>query len=151
MGGVEHVVVNDGDVDSAPASVAITVAVQVVGFEAPLGALVPEGSPVQLPDKAYKQGRTLPLKLTTLCGGSPVCGEGVIPPRIVGLVRSGQALDIDTLDLDAGNANDGGFEFRPAEGHWLFNLSTAALPSGTYAITVQMMDKSKWIGGFVLR
>ena len=146
-----QLVVNDGHGDSAPASVAITVAVQVIGFEAPLGMLMPEGSPVQLPDKAFKQGRTLPLKIATRCGGTPVCGDGSTPPRIVGLVRSGQALDIDTMDLDAGEANDGGFEFRPADGHWVFNLTTADLPTGTYAITVQMMDKSKWVGGFVLR
>lgn len=146
-----QLVVNDGYVDSAPASVAVSVVVQVVGFEAPLGALVPEGNQVRLPDKAFRQGRTLPLKLTTLCGGSPVCGEGVTPPRIVGLVRSGQALDIDTMDLDAGDANDGGVEFRPDGDHWVFHLKTAGLQVGTYAITVQMMDKSKWVGGFVLR
>jgi hypothetical protein len=146
-----QLVVNDGFVDSEPATAAIKVAIQVIGFEAPLGALVPEGSPVQLPDKAFKQGRTLPLKLTTLCGGSPVCGDGVTPPRIVSLVRSGQALNIDTMDLDVGDANDGGFDFRPADGHWIFNLKTADFPTGTYAITVQLMDRSKWVGAFVLR
>jgi hypothetical protein len=144
-------IVNDGRVDSEPDTVAVSVFVSVEGFAPPLGALVPEGDAVQTPDRAYKQGRTLPLKLQVLCGGASVCQAGVVAPRIVGLARSGEALNIETLDLDAGNANDGGVEFRPADCHWVYNLNTRNLVPGSYAITVQMTDKSRWVGGFVLR
>ena len=93
----------------------------------------------------------MPLKLETLCGGSPICEAGTVAPRIVSLVRSGEALDIDTLDLDAGNSNEGGVEFRAADGHWVFNLKTSSLPPGTYTITQQMVDNSRWVAGFVLK
>jgi len=83
--------------------------------------------------------------------GAPVCGEGVVPPRIVGLARRGQALDVETPDLDGGNANDGGVDFRAVDGHWMFNLKTTGLPSGTYTFAVQMMDKSRWVGGCALQ
>ena len=69
----------------------------------------------------------------------------------MGLTRSGDVLDIDTLDLDARNANDSGVDFGPADGQWVFNLNSGSLPPGTYNLTVQTMDKSRWIGGFVLK
>lgn len=144
-------VVNDGHVDSAPDSVKILVSVRVRGFEPPLGPLVLEGQPIQAPDRAFKQGRALPMRLQTWCGALPLCGIGVVPPHIVGLLRSGEALDIDTLDLGVGNANDDGFDFMPVDGYWAFNLKTTSLAPGTYTIIIQMMDRSRWVGGFVLK
>jgi hypothetical protein len=144
-------VVNDGTEDSPPDTVTVTVAVGVQGFLPPLGALVMEGQPPEAPGNAFKLGRTLPLKLLTACGGTALCGPGMAPPRIVGLALSGAALDIGTLDLDAGTANDDGVEFRVADGYWIYNLDTKSLSPGVYTITLQMMDQSRWVGSFVLR
>jgi photosystem II stability/assembly factor-like uncharacterized protein len=144
-------VVNDGYVDSAPDTTNVSVTVRVQGFLAPLASLVPEGDPVQLPDKAFKQGRTLPLTLELFCGGTPCCGPTVAAPRIVGLQRSGEALDLEALDLDSGQTSDGGLDFRATGSSWMYNLKTKGLVSGTYVITVQMPDTRRWVSGFVLR
>lgn len=59
-------VVNDGNFDSAADVVNVTVAVDVAGLQSPLTSLTLEGSEIILPDKAFKQGSTLPLKLQLL-------------------------------------------------------------------------------------
>lgn len=143
-------VVNDGKADSAPATVTATVSLRVAGFEPPLGPMVPEGQPVEWPRKAFS-GNVVPLKFQTLCRDGVLCGPTDEPPCIVGLQRSGAALDLDALDLDAGQSADSGRCFRPEGSHWVFNLSTKALTSGTYTVTVQLVDDSRWVGGFVLR
>ena len=94
--------VNDGAVNSSPDSVAIHVVVGVQGLQPPLAALVPEGDPVPLPQNAFKTGWTLPLKLQMFCGGTALTDALVAAPRIVGLLRNGDALDLATIDLDAG-------------------------------------------------
>ena len=144
-------VVNDGEADSEPDTVDITVKVSVVGLQPPLLPLVPEGDAALLPDKAFKRGRTLPLKLELFCGGTELTDGDVERPLIVGLVRDGNALDVDTLDLDSGQSNDSGLLFRYADGNWVYNLSTKGLNAGTYTITIEMPDGLRYSAAFVLR
>ena len=143
-------VVNDGHVDSEPATVTVTVNVRVVGFEQPMGPLMPEGQQVRLPDRALNGG-VLPLRFRTFCSNGILCGADIEPPRIVRLERDGEPLDLDSVDLGAGAPGDDGLVFRPAGGHWQHNLLTRYLAPGTYTITVQMMDNSRWVSMFVLR
>ena len=79
-------VVNDGQVDSEPDEVSIAITVGIEGLQPPLVDLVPEGEEVLFPDKAFKCGRTLPLKLQLYCGGIPLSDADVSQPEIVGLV-----------------------------------------------------------------
>jgi len=144
-------VVNDGTEDSAPATVDITVKVEVVGLQPPLLPLVPDGEPVPLPDKAFKRGRTLPLKLQLFCGGTALTDADVAPPRIVALLRGGDAVALETIDPDAGEANDNGLLFRFSDGNWVYNFSTAGLTAGTYAITIEMPDGLRLSAAIVLR
>lgn len=145
-------VVNDGQVDSAPDTVTITVTAGVVGLLSPLGVLVPEGDSVPLPNKAFKQGRTLPLKLQLFCGSTPLTDSDVAPPQIVGLVRAGDAsVDLEAADLDAGEANDSGLLFRFSDTNWVYNLSTKDLIPGTYVITIQIPDGRRYIAAFDLK
>ena len=145
-------VVNDGQVDSASDTVDITVAVRVAGLQSPLATLVPQGDPIPLPAKASKQGRTLPLKLRLFCGATALTDADVSPPQIVALVREGDApLDLETVDLDAGMANDNGVFFRFSDPNWVYNLSTKALSSGTYTINLEMADGLRYNASFVLK
>jgi hypothetical protein len=144
-------VVNDGQVDSAPDIVDVTVAVGVVGLQPPLLPLVPEGESVLLPDKAFRQGRTLPLKLQLLCGGMALTDADVAAPRIVGLVRESDAILLETIDPDAGEANDSGLLFRYSEPNWVYNLNTKALSAGTYVITIELPDGLRYTAAFVLK
>jgi len=125
--------------------------VEPTGLQPPLAALVPEGSEVPLPNRAFKQGSTVPLKLRLFAGSIGLTGEKVPPPQIVALWRSSDPIDLTTLDLDAGQANDNGTLFRFSDGNWVYNLSTAGLSPGTYTITIQMPDGRRWNAGFVLR
>jgi hypothetical protein len=50
---------------------------------------MPEGSAIILPDKAFKQGSTLPLKLQILCGNLTLTDINVNPPKIISIVREG--------------------------------------------------------------
>jgi hypothetical protein len=143
--------VDDGNGGTASDSVQVSVILHVEGLLSPLAALVPEGMPVLYPDKAFKQGRTLPLKLQLCCGGLAVTDFNVSPPRIVGLVRNGNAIDLSTVDLDAGEANDSGVLFRYSEPNWVFNLSTTGLSAGTYVVTIEMPDGRRYSAGFVLK
>ena len=62
------------------------------------------------------------------------------------------AIDLTTVELDAGQANDSGLFFRSSGGGtWVYNLSTKALGSGTYEIIIRMPDGRRLAGGFVLR
>ena len=125
--------------------------VVVQGLGPPLAALVPEGDSVPLPVHAFKKGRTLPLKLQLSCDGEPLTDTGSAP-RIVGLVRTGDPpLDLTTMDLDAGQANDSGVFFRFEDGSWVYNLSTKGLGTGTYTITIELPDGQRFTAGFVLR
>ena len=125
--------------------------VQPEGLQPPLSALVLEGTSAPLPDRAFKRGSTLPLRLQLFRDGVALSNADVSPPQIVALIRNGEALDLATMDLDAGQANDNGTLFRFSDGNWVYNLSTAGLSSGTYTLTIQMPDGRRWNAGFVLR
>lgn len=124
----------------------------VVGLENPMAELVLDGSgDPPLPERAFKLGRTLPLKLKLLCGSTPL-GEGqVAPPKIVSLVRVGEAENMTVLDINSGGSNDNGPNFRWSDPQWVYNLSTAELTTGTYYITIEMPDGQVFVGAFVLR
>lgn len=146
-------IVNDGLLDSTADTVNITITIGVDGFLSPLTTLVPKGQEVVLPDKAFKQGRTLPLKLQLLCGTTVLTEAEVAPPQIVSIVREGEAVNLETIDPDAGEANDGGmmFRFSDVDSQWVYNLDTGGLSAGTYSITIKMPDGKQYVGGFVLR
>lgn len=130
----------------------VRVIATVVGFENPMAEMVLDGSgDPPLPDRAFKLGRTLPLKLKLLCGSTPL-GEGqVAPPKIVSLVRVGEAGNMTVLDLNSGGSNDNGPNFRWSDPQWVYNLSTAELTAGTYHITIEMPDGQVFVAAFVLR
>jgi len=146
-------VVNDGFLDSIADTVDVTVTIGVDGFKSPLVALVPDGEEVILPDKAFKQGRTLPLKLQLLCGTTVLTDTDVAPLEIVSIIREGEAVNLETIDPDAGEANDSGvfFRFSSTDLQWVYNLSTKDLSAGTYSISIEMPDGKQYVGGFVLR
>jgi hypothetical protein len=123
----------------------------VQGFEPPLAALVPVGQPVPMPGSAFKDGRTLPLKLELFEGKLLLTGNKVSPPSIVALVKNGAALDLNVIDLDSGQANDSGTLFRFSDPDWVYNLSTKNLSAGAYTLSIQTPDGRRWNAGFVLR
>jgi hypothetical protein len=144
-------VVNDGTFNSQPATVTDTVIIGVNGLGPPLATLVRSGNAPTLPGNSFHDGRTLPLKLQLLCG-TTIIRSGVNPPQIISIIRNGGALDMAALDLDAGLSNDNSLLFRPdGSGNWVYNLSTADLPVGTYTITVRMPDGLSYDAAFVLR
>jgi hypothetical protein len=145
-------VVNDGSLSSAADQGEVTVTVSVSGLGSPLAALSREPLPVELPEHAFRQGRTLPLKLGLHCGATYIGGDSrVSAPRIVELTRSGDTLDLSVLDLGTGIASDSGGTFHDAGDHWIYNLSTKSLAPGTYTMTIQTPDGLRYRTGFVLR
>ena len=146
-------VVNDGQVDSDPDTVSVTITVRAEGLQSPLVALVPEGTnPVPQPSKAFKQGRTLPLKLQLFCMGLALTDSDVSPPKIAKIQRIGDPpVDLLIIDPDAGEANDNGLEFRYSAPNWVYNLSTKDLSPGKYEMTIEMPDGQRYVTGFVLR
>ena len=143
-------VVSDGQL-SATDTVIIYVNVGVVGFLPPLAALVGPSEMIPLPAKAFKQGSTLPLKLQLFCGGTMLTAADVAAPRIVALQRNGDAVNLETVDVNAGESNDNGILFRFSDPNWVYNLSTPGLTTGTYVIAIELPDGRKVFGGFVLR
>jgi hypothetical protein len=145
-------IVSDCRANSEPDTVEVNFAIRPEGLQSPLAALVPEGEPVPMPEVAFKQGGTLPLKLHLFCGAAAMTGSEVAPPEIVDLQRTGEPLGLETLDLDAGQANDNGLLFRSVSGgNWVYNLSTRDLTAGTFEITILMPDDRRFVAGFVLR
>ncbi len=144
-------VVSDGQASSAPDTVDVLVTIGVNGLLPPSGQLVLYPNAPPLPDRAFKRGSTLPLKLQLLCGEMALTDENVAAPRIVGLTRNGDAVNLAIIDPDAGEANDNGVYFRYSEPNWVYNLSTRDLASGTYTIHIQMPDSRIYVAGFVLR
>ena len=143
-------VVDDGLLVSDPDTVDVTVALDVDGFLPPLEAVVPLGDVPPVP-RSFNQGQTLPLKLRLECGGATV-GDGDVPaPSIAALERDGVPIDLAGVDLDAGNANGGGLDFRgSAGGNWIFNLATGDLLEGSYLIYIGLPDDRTVVGAFVL-
>ena len=142
-------IVNDGAVDSEADTVDVTVALTVEGLQPPLAALVLEPEPMPMPGRAFRRGRTLPLKLRLVCNGVALTDAVVAAPVIVGFERAGDALDV--ADLDAGRANAGGLAFRFAGDHWIYNLSTRGRQLGIYIITIEMPDGLRYRAIFELR
>jgi hypothetical protein len=145
-------VVKDGQVNSAPDTLMVKVIVRPAGFESPLASLVTDGPP-PLPAKAFRQGRTLPLKLRLFCGSVAVTEQDGVPaPKIVALSRMGAPVSLETTDLDAGEANDSGLSFRSTDdGSWVYNLSTKGLSAGSYLITIELPDGRRFSGAFDLK
>lgn len=151
-------VVNDGTVNSAGDSVQIDIQVFVSGLQPPMvgltpvpAGLTPEEVPPLLPTTAFKQGSTIPLKLQLFCSGLVCTNATMVPPRIVGLFASGGPIDLTTVDIDAGAANDNGIYFRSSGPNWVYNLSTQGLSPATYTITILLPDGRRFNAGFVLR
>ena len=140
-----------GVVSSLSAFALFELDVEAEGFQEPLAALVPSGEDPPLPDVAFKKGRTLPLKLQLFAGDRLLTDADVVAPKIVGLIRTGDAIPIDMYDLDSGQANDSGPYFRFSDGQWVYNLGTKRLSSGTYKITLELPDGDRVCAGFVLR
>jgi hypothetical protein len=67
------------------------------------------------------------------------------------LTREGDAIDLETIDPDAGMANDNGLLFRYSAPNWIYNLSTQGLAAGTYVVTIEMPDGLRYTAAFVLR
>lgn len=132
-------VVNDGTATSPPDTVDITITVGVQGLLPPL------------PNRAFKLRSTVPLKLQLFCGATALTNADVAAPEIVNLIREGDAIPLETLDLDAGAANDDGRLFRFSNGNWIFNLGTKGLPAGTFEIVIRTPDGRRFSAGFVLR
>jgi hypothetical protein len=145
-------IVNDGQVSSAPDQVRVRVIVGVTGFEAPMVGLVPMGGSTPIPDKAFKLNSILPLKLQISCGSHALNSSEVAPPAIVALRRTGAEIPLDTLNLDAGQSGDNGLSFRSsASGQWSYNFKTTGLGAGTYEIEIGLPDGRSFVSGFVLR
>jgi hypothetical protein len=145
--------VSDGSLTSAADTVQVIVTLGVEGLLSPLGMLYPESSVLPEPDKALKQGRTVPLKLRLSCGGTYLTDTQVAAPKIARLYRVGGAdTDLAVVDLDAGAANDNGILFRyTTGGEWDYNLKTSSLGAGAYVITIEMPDGKRYDGEFMLR
>ena len=112
--------------------------------------MVPAGEDPPLPDVGFKKGRTLPLKLQLFAGDRLLTDADVVAPKIVSLIRIGDAIPINAYDLDSGEANDSGLYFRFSDGIWIYNLSTKLLNSGTYKISLELADGDIVCAAFVL-
>ena len=102
--------------------------------------------------RPFQAGKTLPLKLQTLCGGTNLDPAKIVPPQIIGLSKDGVALDITTLNLNADPPNPNSPFFRyPSSGSvWNYNLSSKYLSRGTYVITIRLGGDQDYLGGFIL-
>jgi len=140
-----------GEVSSLSPFAVLQETIQPVGFQPPLAALVPEGDEPPLPGNAFKTGSTLSLRLQLLFQGVFLTDADVAAPRIVSLVREGNAIDLQTIDLDSGAANDNGLVFRFSDGNWVYNLSTRGLSTGTYGLTIELPDGFRYSARFVVR
>lgn len=145
-----ELVVNDGELDSAPDTAVITVAVRVQGLLPPMAALVPAGQTPPVP-RDFRLGSTIPLKLRLSCTSGPLTGDGVAAPVIDGLSLNGAPVSLDGLDLDAGGSGGGGLAFRWSDDQWIYNLDTSALSAGHWVITLRLPDGKKVSAAFILR
>ncbi len=77
--------------------------------------------------------------MTLSCaGGSQTT---VAAPQIVALAREGNTpINLATVDLDAGQSADNGFNFRVSDERWIYNLSTSSLQAGSYVIEILLAD-----------
>ena len=144
--------VDDGmanDVDT----LMVQINVNEIGLLPPLNDLVPEGQEPMMPNKAFKHGRVLPLKLQMTCGGTSLTDLEVAAPKIVAISHNGSApIDLTIIDPDAGEANDNGLQFRYSEPNWVYNLSTKDLIKNTmYDVTIELPDGRRMVARFALK
>ncbi len=123
------------------------------GLLSPLARLVLQGNTIPMPERPFKRGSTLPLRLRLACGTIPLTGRNASAPQIVALAREGTPIDLSGLDLDAGSSNKNGllFRFDGDHGQWIYNLTTGNLSSGRHVITIQMPNGRNYVAGFVLK
>jgi len=121
------------------------------GLLPPLARLVLEGNTIPMPERPFKRGSTLPLRLRLACGAIPLTGRNAAAPRIVALAREGTPIDLGALDPDAGSSNKNGllFRFDSDRGQWIYNLKTGDLSPGRHVITIQMPNGRNYVAGFV--
>jgi hypothetical protein len=144
--------VNDGVHYSDTSTGNALVSIQVTGLEPPFGPLTTDEVELPiLPMHSFKAGRTLPLRLTLSCGIDTLSDQLVVPPEIIAVTRTGDVLDLGTLDLDSGQSASSTPFFRYENGSWIYNLSTQGFLPGTYQIDIQMPDGIERSAGFVLR
>ena len=144
--------VDDGQVSDMD-TVMLQVNVEEAGLLPPLSSLVPEGVEPVMPNKAFKHGRVLPLKLQMACGGISLTELEVVAPRIIAISQNGTApIDLTIIDPDAGEANDNGLQFRYSEPNWVYNLSTKDLIKNTmYDVTIELPDGRRMVARFALK
>ena len=86
------------------------------------------------------------------CGGQVLTDADVAAPAIAAIQRIGDPpLDLEVIDLEVGVASDSGLHFRFLNNSWNYFLSTAALISGTYELTIEMPDGLRYVTGFILK
>ncbi|WP_085813759.1 FG-GAP-like repeat-containing protein [Geoanaerobacter pelophilus] len=139
----------DGILANAQAEGTVRVTAQA-SLLPPMAKLVSLAEDPPLPTAAYRQGRTVPLRLQLTCGSKALTAAEVAPPRIVAIERAGESVALTTIDLDAGQANDNGLDFRFAGDAWIYNLDTRGLSAGAYRVTIQMPDGVGYRAAFVL-
>ena len=84
----------------------------------------------------YKAGRTLPLKFQ-LTGASAGVTDAEI--RLV-IYQVNNNVIGDPVDVESTSAASTGNLFRYDNGYYVFNLSTAGMPAGTYQLQIDMGD-----------
>lgn len=91
------------------------------------------------------------LKLRLLCGGSSLTDSEIPPPLIAQLSRTGEAVSLEAIDLDAGQPSDSGPAFRFDDDKWVLNLSTKDLAPGSYLIEISLPNGDSYRSAFSLR
>jgi hypothetical protein len=103
--------------------------------------------------KAYKSGRTLPIKFQ-LCDyyGNPVGPASTLPTLAMRFLGTISDPSDETVDVDASGASNTGNTFRydTTEQQYIFNLSTKGYGLGTYQITATLDDASTIVTYFQL-
>jgi hypothetical protein len=126
------------------------------GLLTPMAKLVPDGDTVPFPAKAFNAGDTRPLKLRVGCGGVNVTSTMIDPPKIVGISEATRGpIDITFLNLNADQTSTSDDFFYMDNDlltgpHWQYNLSTEALGTGTFTITIRIGGRKDYVTGFVL-
>jgi sugar lactone lactonase YvrE len=73
---------------SAGADIQVSIGMRVEGLEAPLAGLAPLGAQVDLPEKSFRKGGVLPIKLRLKCGERALTSSEVAPPRLYALQQT---------------------------------------------------------------
>jgi len=147
LGTSEIALIVDDGLASGMDMLTVQVDVDLIGLLPPLADLVPEGVEPAMPNKAFKHGRVLPLKLQMACGGVALTDVEVAAPKIVTITpQGGTPVDLAVIDPDAGEANDNGLLFRSAGENWVYNLNTKDLMPGTvYDVTIELPDGRRMV------